>query len=399
MPRLTALRRQDERAADVRPVELFYDLVYVLAVTELTRHLLDHLTLRGAVETLIILLAVWGAWNQVAWVTNYFDLDARSARLVLIGLAFVSLVMSSSIVHAFGSHGLAFGAALSASLLGAQAWSFTGVGLRHPLTLVFARVGIWWLPVSALMIAGGLAHGDTRIALWAAAIAVLYVATGTGFPVPGLGRSRTTDYTITGAHMAERALLFVTIALGESILVIGSRFGDLPRTAGIVTAFAVAFVGSAAFWWIYFDSAAEAAMQMIEGSQDPGRLGVLAYTFFHVPIVAGIIVAAGGYELALAHPSDDVNTATACLLLGGPALFIAGHTLFKWSVWNVLPAARIAALVVLAALIPVAAASTRLVLLAAATGVVVLTAVASSLPVSTSTRTPAPSGRTRSRPL
>jgi low temperature requirement protein LtrA len=199
--------------------------------------------------------------------------------------------------------------------------------------------------------------------------------------------------------MAERALLFVTIALGESILVIGSRFGDLPRTAGIVTAFAVAFVGSAAFWWIYFDSAAEAAMQMIEGSQDPGRLGVLAYTFFHVPIVAGIIVAAGGYELALAHPSDDVNTATACLLLGGPALFIAGHTLFKWSVWNVLPAARIAALVVLAALIPVAAASTRLVLLAAATGVVVLTAVASSLPVSTSTRTPAPSGRTRSRPL
>jgi low temperature requirement protein LtrA len=215
--------------------------------------------------------------------------------------------------------------------------ALAGVGRRHALAAVFERVLIWWIPVCAFLIAGGFAEGDARIALWLVALAVLYAVTGTGFPVPRLGRSLTSDYTITGAHMAERSYLFITIALGESILVIGSQFGELPRTPSTVAAFVTAFVGSVAIWWIYFDRSAEAARDAIATARDPGRLGVVAYTYFHVPIVAGIIVAAAGYELAMAHPGDQLDVATACLILGGPALFLAGQTLFKSAVWGRVP--------------------------------------------------------------
>lgn len=368
--RLARLRERGEQAAQVRPIELFFDLVYVLAVTQVTRHLLANLTVRGALETLILLLAVWGAWNHIAWITNYFDLGARAAELVLIGLMLVSLIMSSSLFGAFDDHGLAFAGALSTSLLGGQLLALVAVGPRHPLAQVFERVAIWWTPVCVLLIAGGLVDGGARIALWLSALAVLYAVTGSGFPLPRLGRSLTTDYTIAGAHMAHRCYLFITIALGESILVIGSQFGELPRAPSTVAAFVIAFVGSVAFWWVYFDRSAQAAIEVIATATDPGRLGVWAYTYFHVPMVAGVIVAAAGYELAIAHPGEQLDAATACLILGGPVLFLAGQALFKWTLWGHVPLSRLAPIGALLALIPVAVVSTALVLLSLATAVV-----------------------------
>ncbi len=175
------------------------------------------------------------------------------------------------------------------------------------------------------MIAGGLVDGDARDVLWILAIAVYYIATATGFPLPGLGRSHTTDYTIAGGHMAHRCFLFITIALGESILVIGSQYDEIPHVASTAAAFVVAFIGSVAFWWIYFDRSAEAGLEVIEASRDPGRLGVTAYTYFHIPMVAGIIVAAADYELAIAHPRDELDVATACLILGGPRCSSSGR--------------------------------------------------------------------------
>jgi low temperature requirement protein LtrA len=191
--RVPHLRERGERDVEVRPIELFFDLVYVLAVTQLTRHLLASLTLRGALETLILLLAVWGAWNHIAWITNYFDLGDRAPRLVLIGLMLASLIMSSSLFGAFEDHGLAFSGALSASLLGGQVSTLVAVGRRHPLSPVFERVVIWWIPVCVFLIAGGLVDGAARIALWVIALGVLYVVTWCGFPLPRLGRSLTTD--------------------------------------------------------------------------------------------------------------------------------------------------------------------------------------------------------------
>jgi low temperature requirement protein LtrA len=141
-----------------------------------------------------------------------------------------------------------------------------------------------------------------------------------------------------------------------------------------VTAFVVAFIGSVAFWWIYFDRSAEAGIEVMATATDPGRLGVTAYTSFHVPMVAGVIAAAGGYELAIAHPRNQVDAATACLILGGPALFLIGHTLFKRALWSVVPRARLAAIAALIALIPIAIVSTTLVLLALTSAVVVAVA-------------------------
>ena len=216
--------------------------------------------------------------------------------------------------------------------------------------------------------------GDARIPVWLAALAVFYSGTAMGFPVPLLGRNLTTDYTITGAHMAQRSYLFVTIALGESILVIGSQFGELPHHTAAVLALLIAFAGSAAFWWIYFDRSADAAIEVIANSDDPGRLGINAYTYFHIPIVAGIIVTAAGYEVAIAHPYEQVRPATACLIIGGPALFLAGQMLFKRAVWGPIPLVRLVPFVAFAALVPLAVASTLLPLLALATAVVATTA-------------------------
>jgi len=365
------LRTGPRASGVVLPIELFFDLVYVLAVTQLTHHLLEHLTWRGAGETLLLFLVVWRGWATITWVTNYFDLHARSVRLVLIALAFVSLIMSASLPEAFDGRGLAFALASGAVLIGAQVFAWASVGRRHPLGTVFERVLIWHLITGLLFLAGAVAEGDARVLIWLGAIAGSYTITWLGFPLPWLGHSHTTDYTIMGEHMAERCLLFVTLALGESIIITGTNFGELPTSNDTWLAFAAAFVGTAAIWWTYFDRGAEAGREVISSAEDPGRLGLIAYTFCHIPIVAGIIVAAAGDEIAIAHPGEEVTTGEAALILGGPALYLLGHILFKLTVWGHISPSRLGGIIALCALAPLAVFSSALVLIAAATAVLV----------------------------
>ena len=361
---------------EVRPVELFFDLVYVLAITQLTHHLLGHLTLRGALETLILLLAVWGAWINTAWITNYFDLAPRAVRLVLLALMLAGLIMSAAVPEAFGPKGPGFVAGFLAVLLGGTSMVWAAVGRDHHLGPVFERVLVWWSAAGLAWVAGLAVEDEARIAVWGAAVLLMYGVMWLGFPVPRLGRAHTTDYTIAGEHMAHRCLLFVIIALGESILVTGSTFGELPTSASACAALVVAFAGSAAFWWIYFDRGADAAARVIAEADDPGRLGLTAYTYVHIAIVAGVLVAAAADELALAHPGDDVDRGTAALILGGPALYLAGSALFKRALWGYVPRPRWLGLLALAALVPLAVVGPPvLLLLTAATAVVVAVAV------------------------
>ena len=147
--------------------------------------------------------------------------------------------------------------------------------------------------------------------------------------------------------------MFVIIALGESILVTGTTFGEIEPSALAVCAFVVAFLGSVALWWIYFArSAAEAAREVFTSSEDPGRLGRSAYTYFHIPMVAGIIALAAADELTVAHPGEHGTLASVALTLGGTALFLAGHAFFKWAVFALLPWSHTVAIAALAALIP-----------------------------------------------
>lgn len=373
--RVGFLRERSERGKEVLPIELFFDLVYVLAVTQLTHYLLEHLSPRGAVETLTLLLVVWGAWIHVAWTANYFDVGTRPMRLGLLVMMLLSLVMSASIPAAFAGRGLVFAGAVTAILGGWSLLLNVAIGAGHHLRPVFSRVLFWEVVTSALLLAGGLAQGDVRLALWLLGVGAIYVAMWMGFPVPGRGRNLTSDYTISGEHLAHRCLLFVILALGESILVTGAAFGALPGSGETTAAFVVAFVGSAALWWIYFDRAEAFGMEAIAAASDPGRLGLTAYTFFHIPMVAGVVVVAAGDEISIAHPGDAATFASASLILGGPVLFLVGNALFTWALWRRVPRSRLAAIAGLLGLAPVAGGLSTLRLAAAATAVLVALAV------------------------
>jgi low temperature requirement protein LtrA len=372
------LRRQ-QGGQRVTFVELFFDLVYVLAVTQLSHLLLEHLGVHGAAQTALLLMAVWTAWIYNAWFTNWFDPDRRVVRLVLLGVMLASLLMSASLPEAFGERGLVFAAAYVTMQVGRTVFVIAALGEDPGLRRNFQRILSWLLASGLLWLAGGLAQATAREALWLAAVVADFTAPACGFYTPGLGRSRTTDWTITGGHMAERCQLFVIIALGESLLVTGTTFGELPLSAVTVAALVVAFAGSVALWWVYFDRSAEDAGEVIARSADPGRLGRSAYTYCHIPMVAGIIVAAVGDELMLAHPGGHAGAATAATVLGGPALFLAGHGAFKRMVFGRVSVPRLLAVLALGGLWPLSPVLSPLLLAAAATLVVAAVAAADAM--------------------
>jgi low temperature requirement protein LtrA len=374
------LRREQGAAGQrVTFVELFFDLVYVLAVTQLSHLLLEHLGVHGAAQTALLLMAVWTAWIYNAWFTNWFDPDRRVVRLVLLGVMLASLLMSASLPEAFGERGLVFAAAYVTMQVGRTVFVIAALGEDPGLRRNFQRILSWLVASGLLWLAGGLAQATAREALWLAAVVADFTAPACGFYTPGLGRSRTTDWTITGGHMAERCQLFVIIALGESLLVTGTTFGELPLSAVTVAALVVAFAGSVALWWVYFDRSAEDAGEVIARSADPGRLGRSAYTYCHIPMVAGIIVAAVGDELMLAHPGGHAGAATAATVLGGPALFLAGHGAFKRMVFGRVSVPRLLAVLALGGLWPLSPVLSPLLLAAAATLVVAAVAAADAM--------------------
>lgn len=340
-------RLRDDGERRVTPMELFFDLVYVFAITQLSHLLLEHLDLHGVGQTTLLLIAVWIAWIYTAWFTNWFDPDNRAVRTVLIGVMVCSLVMSATIPEAFGERGLIFAAAYAAMQVGRTVFALLGFRGRPADYRNFQRIVCWVALSGVVWIAGGLASDANREWIWVAALGIDLLGPIAGFYVPGLGRSTTHDWAISGEHMAERCQLFLIIALGESILVTGATFGELEWSGEVLVAFVVAFLGSVALWWVYFDRAAGDAEEAISRSDDPGRLGRNAYTYLHIPMVAGVIVTAVGDELAIAHPIGHASPEVLVTVLGGPALFLAGHALFKRAVFNVWSFPRLTAIVTL----------------------------------------------------
>lgn len=331
----------------VTPAELFFDLVYVFAITQLSHLLLGHLSIRGALQTGLLMLAVWWAWIYMTWATNWFDPDQRPVRVMLIATMATSLIMSSSLPEAFGERGLLFAAAYVVMQVGRSLFILSWTRDSLSLHRNFQRILAWQVGSGLFWIAGGLASGVIRELLWVGAVAIDYAGPAAGYFTPGIGRSSTRDWNISGAHIAERCQLFLIIALGESILVTGATFSDLEITAVTLAAFVIAFLGSVALWWIYFDRGAEASEQAIARSSDPGRTGRSAYTYLHLPMVAGIVVTAVGDELAIAHPLEPASLALLATVLGGPALFLAGHALFKRVVFGYWSLTRLVAIVAL----------------------------------------------------
>jgi low temperature requirement protein LtrA len=240
------------------------------------------------------------------------------------------LVLAASIPKAFEERALAFAGAYVLIQAGRNMFMLWATARHDPSNFLnFVRIGLWHLTDAPLWIAGALVDGPLRITLWGTAVALETFAPVVGFYVPGLGRSRTADWVVEGAHMAERCGLFVIIALGESVLITGANFASLTWTPATVAAFVVAFVGSVAMWAVYFNIGAERSSRLIAGSDDPGRLARNGYTYIHILIVAGIIVVAVGDELALHHPLGHTEWRSALVMIGGPALYLVGNLCFK----------------------------------------------------------------------
>ncbi|WP_430912441.1 low temperature requirement protein A [Methylobacterium sp. sgz302541] len=361
--------------ARVTNIELFFDLVFVFAITQLSHTLLHHLSIGGALQTGLLFLAVWWVWIYTSWVTNWLDPERGLVRLALLLLMLAGLALSTSLPKAFAEKGLAFASAYVFMQVGRSlfmVWTLRGHSPGNARN--FQRITLWSAAAGVLWIVGALLEGESRFGLWAAALAIEYAGPSLGFFVPGLGASTTADWDVEGEHLAERCGLFIIIALGESVLVTGATMADLAWDATTLTAFAVAFVGSAAMWWIYFDTGAERGSRLIGESEDPGRIARLAYTYLHLLIVAGIIVAAVSDELLLAHPHGHVEASTTAAMLGGPALFVAGNMLFKWVVAGRCPLSHLGGLVLFAVLVPLAHDLTPLLLAAGAALVLVVVA-------------------------
>ena len=371
-PRLLRDRSGSQRVTNI---ELFFDLVYVFAVTQLSHYLLGHSTVVGALQAGLLLVMIWLVWSYTTWVTNWLDPERMAVRLLLVLLMLVSLAMSASLPRAFEDLGLWVGGAYAVQQIGRSV--FMVIALRgHPLQANFERVLAWCVVSGALAVGGGFAHGSDRYLLWLLAVGVDLAGGAVGFATPGLGRSHTSDWTIEGGHFAERCQAFILIALGESLVIIGAALTDKSVTAPNVTAFVVAFAGSVALWWLYFDQSAEAAAEKIARSDDPGRLGRSAYHLIHPVMVAGIIVSAAADQKVLSDPSQAADTAATWMILGGPALFLAGHAAFKLVVWRFVSWPRLAGIAVLALLALAAGAISALALATCAAALV--TAVAAT---------------------
>ncbi|MFZ0266222.1 low temperature requirement protein A [Caulobacter sp.] len=341
--------------ARVTYVELFFDLVFVFAVTQLSHGLMAHPTLAGVVETSLLLMAVWWAWIFTAWVTNWLDPERPPVRIMLFVVMVVGMVLTMSIPKAFGERGLIFALAFVAIQLGRSL--FTAWAMRsHPFqSRNFIRISLWFAASGVLWIAGGLAENGARLALWSGAIALEYISPALGFWTPGLGRARAEEWDVEGGHLAERCALFTIIALGESILVMGATTATLAWTPMVIAAFLASFAGSLAMWWIYFAVTAEAASEAISHAKDPGRVARVAYTYTHLLPIAGIIVTAVADEWTIHHPLGHADLKTAAALIGGPFLFLLGGLLFKQAVfrrWSPSLGGGLLALAVLAPISP-----------------------------------------------
>ncbi len=334
-PGAPLLRNHQGGPAPVSFLELFLDLVYVFAVTQVSHFILEHPGAGGLIEGGVIFAAIWWAWVYTTWAANWADPERLPVRLMLLAVMFASLLMSVAIVHAFdagaGDQALLFAGAYVAIQIGRtlfMAWAMRGDNEFSTRNMI--RIALWFCLSAVLWITGALqADLQQRVLWWLGAILLEYAGPIAGYYVPGLGRSSTREWNISGSHMAERCALFIIIALGEGIVVTGATYSETPMQGLQTQAFLLAFLSSVLMWWLYFDVGARRGAQHIEHHGEPGRIARNAYTYLHMPIVFGIVLTAVSDEMLLAHPERSAEPRLVLFLCGGLAVYLVGTGLFK----------------------------------------------------------------------
>jgi low temperature requirement protein LtrA len=280
-------------------------------------------------QAAFLLLVVWWAWIYTTWMVNWFDPGSTKVRLILACTTLASLLMSAAIPTAFGGEAWLFAGAYVAMQVGRNLAAMALLERDHRLRRVFERLVAWSCFSAVFWIAGAAAGEAARPWLWGAALAIDLIAPLVGYVTPGLGRSLTTDWDVEGAHFAERFQSFVIIALGESIVVTGATASSQGLDASSVIALAVAFFVSGTLFWLYFGEVAAGSMNTMTAAEDPGSLARDAYTYLHLPIIAGIIMVAVADDLLVSHPGESLSTAGVVMATAGPAVYLLGESAFR----------------------------------------------------------------------
>ena len=360
--RITAVLRGDE--ARVKPLELFFDLVFVLALTQCTALMAKEPTWEGIAKGLLVLAVLWWSWSGYAWLTSAVDPEEGAVRIVMFGAMAAFLVVALCVPEAFDDSALLFAAAYAVVRVAHLALfvlaSRDDPNLRRSVVFLAASsaVGV------GLLVGAAFADGALQGAIWAVAIALDY-----GGPYL-LGVE---GWRIVPGHFAERFGLIVIIALGESIVAIGvGAEGEVD--AGIVTAAVLGTVVAAALWWLYFDVVALVAERRLTAAT-PGReqnsMARDSYAYLHLPMVAGIMLIALGMKKTLEHTDDPLKLVPAAALLGGMAMYLLAHVAFRWRNVHSFNLHRSVCAVVLVALVPLAVEIPALAALGIMAGVVV----------------------------
>jgi low temperature requirement protein LtrA len=346
------LRARDGSEQRATTFELFFDLVFVFAITQISHYLISHLSFHGVLQSSFLLLVVWWAWIYTTWMTNWFDPDVRAVRLLLIGVMGLGLLMSVAIPEAFGDRALLFAGSYVALQVARNLFNVLSVRTGSERYWSFLRLLLHSVASGSLYIAGALIGGDLLVPLWITALVLDYAGPYLRYWVPVIGASSYSAWDIQGEHFAERFQLLVIIALGESIVVTGATAarGTLDQQA--ILGILVAFLTSAALWWIYFNYVAERSRVVLHQSDNAGKLARDAFTYAHLPIVFGIILTAVSDELLVAHPDEPYPF--AILAIAGPALYLLGHNLFRLVMARSISMSRLIATFVLLSMIPLA---------------------------------------------
>ena len=345
------------------PLELFFDLVFVLALTQCTALMSDEPTWTGLGKGLLILGVLWWAWVGYAWLTSVVEPEETLVRFTIFGAMAAMLVVALSIPQAFGDWALLFAVAYAVVRL-AQIALFALASSEDPQLRHSLIIGLTWstLVGAGLLVGAAFADGPLQGALWALAL-LIDLGGPFLFGVDG--------WRLEPGHFAERHGLIVIIALGESIVAIGvgAEFG---LDAGIVTAAVIGIAIAAALWWLYFDIVALVAERRLSDAAPGAERNAIArdsFSYLHLPMIAGIVLLALGIKKVLGHVGDPLHAVPATALLGGTALYLLAHVAFRWRNVHRFSTQRLVCAAVLLALIAAAVEIPALVTLAISAGV------------------------------
>ncbi|HYP48115.1 MAG TPA: low temperature requirement protein A [Thermoleophilaceae bacterium] len=337
---------RDESERKVTPLELFFDLVFVFGLTQVTLLMSKDPTWSGLGKGLLVFSALWWAWAAYAWLTNTFDSDDGIPRIVMFAVMAAFLLAALATPGAFDDDGVLFGCAyVAARLLHIVLFAITNDdvdGLEAIKRL--ARTAI---PAPALLIVAGFLDGPEQYIFWVAALTIDFLGPYV-FGVRG--------FTVSAGHFAERFSLVLIIALGESIVAVGAGAVDVELGAGVVTAAVLGIVVSAALWWAYFDVVAIVAERKFRETTGHERVLIArdSYSYLHLPMIFGIVLVALGVKKTIGHYDDPLKLVPAAALLGGVALYYLGHVGFRLRNVHSLNKQRLAAALISVALIPLA---------------------------------------------